>query len=178
MNEAASLRYISEVTNIPVPKLYCDFEDNGAYYLITEYVEGVSLSDLDEDEKTVVCRELEEHLVTLHALKSQRIGGPSEIVIPPYRVTLITEEDEWSLESSENVGCVFCHNDLSQHNVVVDPSTLKVKAILDWEHASFYPEFFEFPFYKRLGPSAPLDGEPDDGPLLLEYLDQQRASKA
>lgn len=43
MNEAASLRFICSKTNIPVPKVLCDFEDDGAYYLITEYIDGVDM---------------------------------------------------------------------------------------------------------------------------------------
>jgi tRNA A-37 threonylcarbamoyl transferase component Bud32 len=55
MNEAASLRYIRQHTVIPVPTVYFDFEDDDAYYLITEYVEGVSMSRLTEDQKAAVC---------------------------------------------------------------------------------------------------------------------------
>ena len=32
---------------------------------------------------------------------------------------------------------VFCHNDLSANNVIVDPKTLKIAAIIDWEYAGF-----------------------------------------
>ncbi len=46
MNEAISLRDIRKMTNIPVPAVYCDFEDDQAYYLITEYVHGVGMSEL------------------------------------------------------------------------------------------------------------------------------------
>ena len=40
MNEAESLDFIRANTNIPVPVVHCQFEDDEAYYLITEYVEG------------------------------------------------------------------------------------------------------------------------------------------
>ncbi|KAM4060353.1 hypothetical protein HRG_014242 [Hirsutella rhossiliensis] len=32
-----------------LPTVYCHFEDDGAYYLITEYIEGVSMSELEEE---------------------------------------------------------------------------------------------------------------------------------
>jgi hypothetical protein len=35
MNEAESLQFIQQHTDIPVPTVYCHFEDDGAYYLIT-----------------------------------------------------------------------------------------------------------------------------------------------
>ncbi|KAM5352497.1 hypothetical protein ACJ41O_005219 [Fusarium nematophilum] len=126
MNEAESLRYVGSKTDIPVPKVHCDFEDDGAYYLVTEYVEGVAMSDLSDDGKAVVREELQRHLATLKTLKSNRLGGPSGIVIPPYRVMRRIETDHWSLRPSEQEEeYVFCHNDLSQQNVVVDPDTFE-----------------------------------------------------
>lgn len=54
MNEAESLRFIRSHTDVPVPTVYCDFQDDEAYYLITEYVEGVGMSELAEDQKATV----------------------------------------------------------------------------------------------------------------------------
>ncbi|KAL2121040.1 hypothetical protein VTJ04DRAFT_5067 [Mycothermus thermophilus] len=173
-NEADTLRYIRRNTSIPVPLLFCDFEDDDAYYLITEYVEGVSMADLPEQQQRVVMEELEEHLRELKKLTSNRLGGPSGIVIPPYRVLCETDRDDWSrLRVAERPEYVFCHNDCSQHNVIVNPETLKIAAIVDWEYAGFYPEYFEFPFYKRRGPSVALDEEEDDTNRLLEFLYSQ-----
>lgn len=67
-------------------------------------------------------------------MKSRNIGGPSGIVIPPFRVTLGLENDDWALEPSEIDECVFCHNDLSQQNIIVDPDTLKINAIIGQEY--------------------------------------------
>ncbi|KAH9216211.1 kinase-like domain-containing protein [Leptodontidium sp. 2 PMI_412] len=174
LNEAASLRYIHEMTNIPVPTVYCDFEDDQAYYLITEYIQGVSMSELSDEQKATVFEEINERLTTVRNLKSKNIGGPSGIVIPPYRVTLKTENDDWALQPSDTDEYVFCHNDLSQHNIIVNPDTLKINAIIDWEYAGFYPDFFEAPFITRLGPSAAIKGEVDDTPRLLEFLNSRR----
>lgn len=169
-NEAESLRFIRRVTNIPVPTILCDFEDDGAYYLITEYIEGVGMSELSEEQKKTVGGELLQHLATLQTLKSQTIGGPSGLVIPPYRVMRGTESDDWHLTTSEHEEYVFCHNDLSQQNVVVDPNNLKINAIIDWEYAGFYPRFFKAPFYRRLGPSTAIHDEVDDTPELIKFL--------
>ncbi|XXH00866.1 hypothetical protein Hte_007217 [Hypoxylon texense] len=172
-NEAASLRYIRQHTNIPVPTVYCDFEDDEAYYLITEYVEGVGMSELEDKQKEVVRLELKDHLAALRGLTSNRIGGPTGIVIPPYRVMRRTEKDNWALRVSDTNDYVFCHNDLSQQNIIVDPTTLKIKAIIDWEYAGFYPSYFEWPIYNRLGPSSAMEGEADDSSELLSFLNSQ-----
>jgi serine/threonine protein kinase len=173
-NEAETLKFIRRHTNIPVPTVYCDFEDDDAYYLVTEYIEGISMSELNEYQKEIVCKELRIHLFTLQALKSNKLGGPSGIVIPPYRVLQRTDVDQWNLKQSSQKEYVFCHNDLSQQNVIVDPVTLKINAIIDWEYAGFYPPFFEWPFYNRLGPSVAINNEVDDSAQLVNFLNSQR----
>ncbi|KAK4125625.1 kinase-like protein [Parathielavia appendiculata] len=173
-NEADTLRFISRHTEIPVPLLFCDFEDDDAYYLITQYVEGVNMADLPDHQKDVVIAELEGYLAQLKTLTSNRMGGPSGIVIPPYRVLCETERDDWSrLRTSTHAEYVFCHNDCSQHNVIVNPDTLRIAAIVDWEYAGFYPAHFEFPFYRRKGPSVALGDEEDDAQQLLHFLNSQ-----
>ncbi|MCJ1255575.1 hypothetical protein MMC24_003392 [Lignoscripta atroalba] len=173
MNEAASLSYIRKMTNIPVPTVFCAFEDDGAYYLITEYVQGVDMADLSEDQKVVVTKEIQLHLATMRELKSTAPGGPTGFICPPYRAAHKAKKGIYSLRPSVSKEYVFCHNDLSQHNIVVDPETLKINGIIDWEYAGFYPEYFEGHFYRRPGPSAALRGESDNTDKLLEFLVSQ-----
>ena len=158
------------MTNIPVPAVHCGFEDDGAYYLITEYIEGVGMNELTEDQREKVSIEVEQHLSTLHALTSDRMGGPTGLIVPPYRVTKDVEDTEWIPSLPEGQTYVFCHNDLSQNNIIVDPETLKINAIIDWEYSGFYPEIFESRFYKRFGPSVAINGEIDDASELLAFL--------
>jgi aminoglycoside phosphotransferase (APT) family kinase protein len=171
LNEGAALDYIRRHTNIPVPTLHACFEDDKAVILVTEYIEGVGMNELDEKQKKIVTAELEGHLKTLRGLRSSRLGGPTGIVIPPYRVTDASEKDDWTLEPSTAEDYVFCHNDLSQHNVIVDPETSKIAAIVDWEYAGFWPEWFEMRLFERVGPSVALDGEEDDTARLMEFLE-------
>lgn len=169
-NEAESLRFVRRVSNVPVPTVYGAFEVDGAYFVVTEYIDSVGMSQISEDQKKVVHAELNQHIATLREIRSNKIGGPSGIVIPPYQVMDCTDNDTWTLRSSESQEYVFCHNDLSQQSVIVDPHTLKINAIIEWEYAGFFPQYFEAPFYKRLGPSVAIDGEPDDVPNLLQFL--------
>jgi aminoglycoside phosphotransferase (APT) family kinase protein len=89
------------------------------------------MHELDDAQRETVQRELEGPIATLQSLKSSRIGGPSGIVIPPYRALSKTFRSEWDLTPFEREELVFCHNDLSQQNVKVDPETLKITAIID-----------------------------------------------
>ncbi|CZT02513.1 uncharacterized protein RAG0_09645 [Rhynchosporium agropyri] len=168
-NEAASLLFVQESTNVPVPRLYDHFDHDGAYYIAMEYTEGVCMSSLAEDQKEAVVKQIETHLSTLHNLKSTKIGGPSGIIVPPYRIVEKTEDQTWNLPTEGRLYS-FCHMDLSQHNVIVDPETLKINAIIDMEYSGFWPEQFDLPFYRRLGPSVARDSEIDDTLELLEFL--------
>lgn len=73
-------------------------------------------------------------LNTLDTLKSSKLGGPTGIAIPPDRVSNLTEQDVWKFRESDTEDYVFCHNDLSQHNTLVDPATLKIIGIIGWEY--------------------------------------------
>lgn len=50
-------------------------------YLVTEYVEGTAMNDLDEEKKKIVAKELELHLETLKKLTSDTWGGLGGMVI-------------------------------------------------------------------------------------------------
>ncbi|GAB1311840.1 hypothetical protein MFIFM68171_02050 [Madurella fahalii] len=145
--DAAILVYLREKTDIPLPRLQHTFEDDGAFYFSTELVPGVSMSQLTEEQKQVVTKELLEHIATLKSLRSDTPGP-----------------------DLEKGSYVFCHNDLGQHNVIVDPETLKINAIIDWEYGGFWPEWFEQPYWKRKGTGAALQGEEDDTERCREWL--------
>ncbi|KJZ69216.1 hypothetical protein HIM_11395 [Hirsutella minnesotensis 3608] len=170
--DAAILRFLRKETNIPLPAAECTFEDDGAFYLQTQYVEGVSMKNLNQNEKEVVMKELEQHVATLQALRSDIPGVPGEkLLCPPQRVT----SNRWKINScwqpkKVKGEFVFCHNDLGQHNVIVDPDTLKINAIIDWEFGGFWPEWFEKPFWRRPGPSVALEGEEDDVQRCRQWL--------
>lgn len=179
-NDGAVLHYLSQnTTDIPLPRLQCAFEDDGAFYHLTEYVPGESMKDLAETDKKVVEKELLKHLETLHSLRSDTPGIPGETLLcPPQRVFGGWKKDScWRLKKDAPKGeYVLCHNDLGQHNIIVDTDTLKINAIIDWEFGGFWPEWFEKPYYERVGPSVALEGEEDDAERcrewLLEYCDE------
>ena len=77
---------------------------------------------------------------------------------------------EWKMKPRESEDLVFCHNDLSMHNVIVDPATVKIKAIIDWEYAGFFPAEFEGIFFRRPGPSVAVEGEVNGEETLLAIM--------
>ncbi|KAL7917954.1 kinase-like domain-containing protein [Trichoderma austrokoningii] len=150
LNDGACLLFLAETgIRIPIPKLLGCFEDDGAAYLVTEYVDGVRINDLNANSQAVV-------------------------VLPPYRIMQKSNGQPWRMRQRKQQDLVFCHNDLSMNNVLVDPGTLKIKAIIDWEYAGFYPSEFVFPFYQRPRPSVALEGKVDDFNLLTQMISEDR----
>jgi aminoglycoside phosphotransferase (APT) family kinase protein len=175
-NEVTTMRYIQSNTNIPIPNLHCAFEDHSRYYIITNLVPGVAMAKLLDDKKALVIKELEGYVAQMHAIKSNIMGGFSDDVILLYHVGVAMPRDQvLKLHESTISEFVLCHNDLSQHNVIVDETTLKVTAILDWEYAGFFPPKFDGTFYLHPGPLVALEGEENDVPKLLEVLKHWKA---
>lgn len=173
-NEVATINYVKSHTDVPVPTVRCSFEDNGRPYIVINAALGVRMSELSDDAKMVVMEEVEIYLQTLQKIASKVMGGISGEACLPYRLARAAPRELMKFKESSTNEFVLCHNDLSQHNIIVDESTLKITAILDWEYAGFYPKEFEGAFYKRSGPSVALTGEEDDVPYLLSVLDEWR----
>lgn len=171
-NDAAIVRYLREKTDIPLPRLLGTWEDDGAFHFCTEWVEGVSMAELSDEDQEVVKKEVEQHVATLRSLRSDTPGVPGDdLMFPPTRLSA----GLWGVHScwrprGTSGSYVFCHNDLGQHNVIVDPETLRIKAIIDWESGGFWPEWFERPFWERAGPSVAIDGEKEDVERCREWV--------
>lgn len=87
LNEGACLQFLAEKTDIPLPRLHACFEDDGAAYLVTEYIEGIAMSELEEEKQNIVAKELRLHLEALKKLKSDTWGGPAGMVnLPPFNI--------------------------------------------------------------------------------------------
>jgi hypothetical protein len=171
--DVAVQQYLRERTNIPLPAFASAFEDDGAMYLVMEFVQGVRMDELSEEDQKVVEKELLQHVETLKSLRSDTPGVPGEpLMIAPQRVCDFhwKYHSAWRPRSGVKGDFVFCHNDLGQHNVLVDPKTLKITAIIDWEFGGFWPEWFERPFWARRGNSYALEGEEDDTERCREWL--------
>jgi hypothetical protein len=170
-NEAAALEFIKRMTDIPVPRvLEASEHSDGSFHLATELVPGIPMKELAPADQTKVMEEIEKHLKTLRGLRSTQIGGPSGIVCPPPVATQLEGGRVWKSRPSSTTEYVFCHNDLSQSNVIVDPVTLGINGIIDWEFAGFFPECFDIPFYRSPLPSGAQIRALANTPELEEIL--------
>ncbi|KAK7177332.1 hypothetical protein PSPO01_16620 [Paraphaeosphaeria sporulosa] len=172
-NEASTLDFISTTTDIPVPKCLGLFEENGLLYLRTERAAGVPLDELGSDiAATHVSECLQSSILPqLRKLRHDTIGSvdPSLPLLLPSRITCRDRRPHWSRKSSISRDFVFCHNDLAQHNIFVDPETFKITAIIDWEFAGYFPKEFEYPLWRH--PYNRQIKDDFDTDSLIEFLD-------
>ena len=173
-NEAECLQFIKAKTDIPVPDFLDAYDQDGSFYLWTRRVDGVPMKELSESKRKRVIIQLEVHLRTLRNLRSDRIGGPTGILCPPNIVTahFPKEKKEWPAVSLTTKDFVFCHCDLSQSNIIVDPTTLQITAILDWEFSGYFPECFEAPYYRKPTPSGAQMKDFTQTKELLDFMER------
>jgi hypothetical protein len=171
LNEAACLQFIRQKTNIPVPDVLEAYEDDGSFVLITRLLQGVPMNELSSEEQAIVMKEVDSHLQTLQTLRSNRVGGPTGIICPPPRATQYFPKDTvWPKRTTRESNLVFCHCDLSQSNIIVDPKTLKIEGIIDWEYGGYWPTFFESPYFRDPRPSGAQFRAYSDNYQLVDFL--------
>lgn len=152
-NEFDALMFISTNTTIPVPEVLSFGSVWGSYQLEMKRVNGKPLHRLKTN-KAEALKNVTHFITTsvipqLQALKSSHIGSISGIVIPPNRITTRDKRPLWPSKSSSISQFGYCHNDLAQHNIMVNLDTLQVEAIIDWEYSGFFPSEFEAPLWTK-----------------------------
>lgn len=169
-NEAVNLKFIQTHTDIPVPKVICEYEDNGAYIIVMSRAKGVPMDTLTTSDKAVVTAKMKLVMNTLHGLRSSRIGGASGLVCPPHPVLnkIPHEECEWFLARADSDIYVFCHMDAHMKNIYVDPVTLEITSLIDFEFSGFYPQRFDLPLYQY--EASQLPDRSDFAEQLLKFF--------
>ena len=166
-NERDALIFLARNTSIPVPRLLEWSDIDGVGSITVERISGDTFdsvwNDLGPSDKTKLEQNtltfLEETLLPqLQSLRSSKMGQLSGVVVPPVRVSSYDERPGWESRTSTISRYVYCHNDLSYHNIMVDPATLTVNAIIDWEYSGFFPMEMEFPYWE-LGREASFEEE-------------------
>jgi len=140
-NEKLALDFAREKTNIPVPNVVFYLDEGERVYLATEWVEGIPMSSIENPKgRQKVIDQLDAYVSELETHRSSRIRGFGlDVCFPPSVATL---SNPFALEQFVKVQdkpFVLCHGDLHTDNVLVDPITFKITAIIDWEYAGYYP---------------------------------------
>eukprot|EP00177_Eucheuma_denticulatum_P006379 GFKZ01011638.1.p1 GENE.GFKZ01011638.1~~GFKZ01011638.1.p1 ORF type:complete len:279 (-),score=19.23 GFKZ01011638.1:938-1774(-) len=170
--EADAMEFVSSQTSMPVPKVFGSFTcDDGRTYIVMEFVQGETLEkmwpSLSEDEKQELALQLRAHLNDVRKLKGRYIGALSRL---PCMVCSLqgSSKGPFSTEKELNEALVqqyeqsrpgyfgsmlrkmlkdsheimFSHSDLHMRNILVRHK--QIVAVLDWECAGFFPEYWEY----------------------------------
>ncbi|KAK4247486.1 putative kinase [Corynascus novoguineensis] len=166
--EVEAMRFVSEHTTIPVPRVY----DVGEQHLTMEFIEGETLKEawentLSVEDRALVVRQLRDYVNQLRAIKSpdgvicsfggrpavdSRFfyleGGPfaDEAAYNDFLVSDLvghsSVRDMIRSQMREDHEIVLTHGDLHAINILARPG-VGVVAIIDWELAGFYPEYLD-----------------------------------
>ncbi|KAF1959229.1 kinase-like protein [Byssothecium circinans] len=171
-NEARALQLVQEYTTIPVPKLIgFGRNKNGLAYLETERLHGIELECIKDqcrkpegvphvsegkcEECSSIAKEnaarfiCDEVLPQLAKVPKSSTTGLDGFVLPPSWILEYDKRPHWEPKTADSASYFFCHGDLASHNIMMDPNTLKVVAIYDWEHAGYFPPEFQLWFVDR-----------------------------
>lgn len=172
-NEALAMRFIKAHTTIPVPEVISSDWDR----ITMTYVEGQTLKqawpELTPDQRSNIMAQLRDYIAQMRALGGihlgrldgqgvvipcimTRSGGPfgtlaelhEWLVRPPMR--LPTQSMYWhqiTTQLGADYPIVFTHDDIAARNILISEG--RIVALLDWEYAGWYPEYWEYVFALR-----------------------------
>ncbi|KAI0388516.1 kinase-like domain-containing protein [Xylariaceae sp. FL0594] len=170
-NQAKALILIHKETTIPVPRLldYGELPD-GRRYLVTELIDGLTLKEMHSQSclkpagqkhmENIPCKTCLDKansnaldfimttvLPQLGKLKSRQ-RGIDGFVMPPSWLAPDAQppwkgKKSWKTIPLEKPEYVFQHGDMAAQNIILDRQNLQVNALIDWEHAGFFPPGME-----------------------------------
>ncbi|WWC62619.1 uncharacterized protein I303_105216 [Kwoniella dejecticola CBS 10117] len=163
-NEAYAISFVRKHTSIPVPTIFAIYEDRGCFYMIQEYVEGcVTALHCQSKFHAHIARQLTKYVGELHRLKSTTLRCfTPDLHFPARMQSTRTYLSTLKYPEDPKKRYVLCHGDLGWQNVMVDPRTGDIKAIIDWEYAGFFPVEVEGVYWKRYGAASPRGSETMD----------------
>ncbi|KAI9038535.1 aminoglycoside phosphotransferase family protein [Aspergillus affinis] len=126
LSEAATMRFISQNTSIPVPKILCAFTHGGCSYIVMERIKGdmigIGWVNRSKESKTKLVTQLKNMVQEMRELR------------PPKEVGVSSHDRDWPI--------MFTHGDLSSLNILVRGDD--IVSIIDWETAGWYPSYWEY----------------------------------
>ncbi|KAF4812382.1 hypothetical protein CGCSCA5_v009226 [Colletotrichum siamense] len=183
---------------VPVPEVFGWVNDGGQGFMYMSLVEGDTLeerwSEIAEDERLYVCKELRVMVDAWRAWKqdeSERYIGShfkqplNDIILRDYPENSGPFEGPDAVEKfhatcgieiDNKKEILFTHDDLFPSNIMLTRGPfLRVAAIVDWEQAGCYPEYWEYCKVKRMNQfPEPLHTEWVENyvPMMLKPADE------
>lgn len=172
-NEVVALRFVKAHTTIPVPEVISSDWDRVTY----QYIEGQTLQQawpiLTPSQRSEILAQLRDYIAQMRSLSGIYIGrhdGQSAVVPSimtrlggPFRT--LSEFHDWlanplrrqiaqsmywhqiTTQLGADYPIVFTHGDIAARNIMIRDG--RIVAILDWEFAGWYPDYWEYVFALR-----------------------------
>ncbi|KAL5366197.1 kinase-like protein [Aspergillus floccosus] len=162
LSEASTMRFISQHTSIPVPKVLCAFSRSGSTYIVMERIKGDIIGNgwvkRSESSKEKLLLQLAKMICDMRELQSpQNIGfasvdgGSLFDFRMEYESGLDPEVQElFEHQNNKSWPLVFTHGDLSSLNILVRGDN--IVGIIDWETAGWYPSYWEYTSAYQVNP--------------------------
>ena len=164
-NEARALILLAD-TKIPTPRYIRSGENaDGTTFLEMSREDGIELSEVGQSchmpgtaeghsfsGECNLCKEIaqvnaknfiETILLPELAQLRARTTGLEGFVIPPAWMLETDTRDHWEPLTLSSEEFIFIHGDLGPSNLLIDPETLAVKCVIDWEHSGYFPPQFQ-----------------------------------
>lgn len=153
LNEYAAMMYASNNYSVPIAEMatYLSGESTENPMICSKFVEGVSPYTLETaSDRAEVVRQMKSH--------AEQLAEETEEYTKSFIVDLCVAKEyhaaAWQSqasraramagESGKVMGLAesfsLRHGDLTASNIIVDPRTIRIKAVLDWEFAGYYPK--------------------------------------
>ena len=200
--EAANIEYIAGNTTIPVPRVQDVFIINQQTYIIMDYINGSEFSQkaLSVEQQESIFEELKGYIAQMRALKPTRPGRVESAdgsglfdhrlvnsPFPPFEsiekfhsrighdVILYSDTHRKAWSQFRAMGnrkyCTkFTHSDIAPRNLLVNNG--KIAAIIDWEMAGWYPEYWEYTRWAVSNDRSPQRWQELREEVLECYLDE------
>ena len=177
IEEAEALK-LAHGLQLPVPRVYEVCSSTDGAQISMDLIDGESLESvwpsMSVEQKKNIAQQLREIVSTMRSAPqaqftigacggsardcrrySEYTGGPFEteadfnkFVLDLYRVTPTAIRNALAQSLLTDHRIVFTHGDLTPHNVIVADG--RIKALIDWEFAGWYPEYWEYvKFFER-----------------------------
>lgn len=174
-NEAIALRFVKAYTTIPVPEVISSDWDR----VTMEYVEGQTLQQawpvLTPSQQSEILAQLSDYIAQMRSLGGISLGrlDGQGVVVPSFMERwggpfgslrefhdwlanpLLTKQKDarsiyWhqiTTQLGADYPIVFTHADIAARNIIIRDG--RIAAIIDWELAGWYPEYWEYVFAMR-----------------------------
>ncbi|KAJ8105472.1 hypothetical protein OPT61_g10157 [Boeremia exigua] len=196
-NEARALELVSQRTTVPVPQLLSHGTlPDGRRYLTTQYIKGPRLDTFpgrscskpegQKHTKVLPCKDcsdeayanalafIRDTVLPQFTALSSCSRGINGFVMPPSWLSPDTQppwigKTHWKTLPRTQPEYVFQYGDLAAQNIIMDPQTLQVKALLDFEYAGFFPPGMEN-WRHTLDADAYAQRADNTAPLIERFL--------